>query len=78
MQIKTLREELKHKDEAIETLKIQTKQIDAYKNQISNLKHQIQLFEERFKYFEDERQDHDRKMLEQSREEEDRDKGYKH
>jgi hypothetical protein len=35
------------------------------------------LFEERFKYFEEERQDYDKKMLEISRDEEARDKQYK-
>lgn len=67
LQIKNLKEELSHKDEAIDNFKIQLKQIDVYKNQISNLKHQISLFEERFKYFEEEREEKEKIILDQSR-----------
>ncbi|CDW71802.1 UNKNOWN [Stylonychia lemnae] len=66
LQIKTLKDQIVQKEETIDNLRIQNKQIDAYKQQIQNLKQQIALFEERFKYYEEDRMHYEKRLQSQT------------
>eukprot|EP00347_Sterkiella_histriomuscorum_P005752 403355403 len=68
LQINMLKDQLTQKEETIDNLRIQNKQIEAYKQQIQNLKQQIVLFEERFKYYEEDRQHYEKRLQSQSME----------
>jgi predicted RNase H-like nuclease (RuvC/YqgF family) len=52
MEIHLLAETVTRKEHEIENLKIQTKQVDAYKQQIEALRNQISFFEQRFEQIE--------------------------